>query len=319
MENYKNTNILVINAGSSSIKLSIFDFLNSPKLIVEAVIENIGQSTARFIAEGTSASDNFIKTVVVPNHSIAAEILLDWLKHRTSKHKVTVIGHRVVHGGPKYFETCIIDDEVLENLRETIRFNPLHLPVEIQLIETFRQHFEQAQHIVCFDTAFHHNLPLVARLFPIPRRYEALGIRRYGFHGLSYAFVLREIKRLDGEEKASGRLILAHLGNGVSLAAVRRGVSIDTTMGLTPAGGLPMSTRSGDLDPGIFTYLVRTESFDAVKFDKLVNTESGLLGLSGTTPDMEQLLNRENDDAKAKEAIDLFCYQVKKSIGSLAA
>ena len=173
--------------------------------------------------------------------------------------------------------------------------------------------------MACFDTAFHYDLPRVARLLPIPRRYEAQGVRRYGFHGLSYAFLMRELARLAGAEAARGRVILAHLGNGASLAAVREGKPVDTSMAFTPAAGVPMSTRSGDLDPGLVWYLARTEKMDAKEFNEMVNFQSGLLGVSETSADMRDLLQREGQDVRAAEAVELFCYQVRKWIGAFAA
>jgi acetate kinase len=173
--------------------------------------------------------------------------------------------------------------------------------------------------VACFDTAFHHDLPRVARLLPIPRRYEAQGLRRYGFHGLSYAFLMGELARLAGSEATQGRVILAHLGNGASLAAVRYGKSVDTSMSFTPAAGVPMSTRSGDLDPGLFWYLARTEGLDPKRFNDMVNFQCGLLGVSETSSDMRDLLEHEAQDVRAAEAVALFCYQVKKWIGAFAA
>jgi acetate kinase len=173
--------------------------------------------------------------------------------------------------------------------------------------------------VACFDTAFHHDLPRVARLLPIPRRYEAQGVRRYGFHGLSYAFLMGELARLDGAKAARGRVILAHLGNGASLAAVHDGKSMDTSMSFTPTAGLPMSTRSGDIDPGLVWYLARTEQMTAKQFNEMVNFESGLLGISETSSDMHDLLDHETHDIRAAEAVALFCYQVKKWIGAFAA
>jgi acetate kinase len=173
--------------------------------------------------------------------------------------------------------------------------------------------------VACFDTAFHHDLPRVARLLPIPRRYEAQGVRRYGFHGLSYAFLMEELGRLAGTGAAQGRVILAHLGSGASLAAVREGKSVDTSMGFTPAAGVPMGTRSGDLDPGLVWYLARTEKMSAKQFNEMANTRSGLLGISETSSDMRDLLDRETQDVRAAEAVALFCYQVKKWIGAFAA
>ena len=173
--------------------------------------------------------------------------------------------------------------------------------------------------VACFDTAFHHDLPRVAQLLPIPRRFEARGVRRYGFHGLSYAYLLEELARVAGPRAAAGRVIMAHLGNGASLAAVREGKSIDTSMSFTPTAGVPMSTRSGDLDPGLVWYLVLVEHLDAHAFNEMVNFQSGLLGLSETSADMRDLLAHESGDVRAKEAVEVFCYQVKKTIGAYAA
>jgi acetate kinase len=187
------------------------------------------------------------------------------------------------------------------------------------LTEAFHNRFPDLPQVACFDTAFHHNLPRVARLLPIPRRYEALGVRRYGFHGLSYAFQMGELARLAGPEAAQGRIILAHLGNGTSLAAVHKGKSVDTSMSFTPTAGVPMSTRSGDLDPGLLWYLTRTEGLDAKQFNEMVNFQSGLLGVSETSSDMRDLLDHETQDVRAAEAVALFCYQIKKWIGGFAA
>jgi acetate kinase len=187
------------------------------------------------------------------------------------------------------------------------------------LIEAVRRRFPDLPQVACFDTAFHHDLPRVAQLLPIPRRYEAQGVRRYGFHGLSYEFLMGELARVAGSEVAPGRVILAHLGNGASLAAVRDGKPMDTSMGFTPVAGVPMSTRSGDLDPGLFWYLARTEGVDAERFNEMVNLQSGLLGVSETSSDMRDLLDRETQDVRAAEAVALFCYQVKKWIGAFAA
>jgi acetate kinase len=187
------------------------------------------------------------------------------------------------------------------------------------LIDAFGTEYPQVPQVACFDTGFHQHLPPAARLLAIPRRYEKLGIRRYGFHGLSYAYLMEELERVAGRDAARGNVILAHLGNGASLAAVRDGVSIDTSMGFTPASGLPMSTRSGDLDPGLVSYLAKTEGMTAEQFHHMVNAQSGLLGLSETSPDLRDLLAQEAHDTRAAEAVDLFCYQGKKWIGAYAA
>jgi acetate kinase len=229
------------------------------------------------------------------------------------------VGHRVVHGGPKYSEPQQITTEMIEELHQLQPFDPEHLPEEILLTEAFHRRFPDLVQVACFDTVFHHNLPRVAQMFPIPRLYETLGVRRYGFHGLSYAFLMEELARAAGPQVARGRVILAHLGNGASLAAVYKGKSMDTSMGLTPTGGIPMSTRSGDLDPGLVWYLARTENITAKKFNEMINFSSGLLGISETSSDMQDLLEREATDVRAAEAVALFCYQVKKWIGAFAS
>ena len=212
-----------------------------------------------------------------------------------------------------------ITAEMVADLRQLSPFDPEHLPEEILLTEEFHRRFPDMPQVACFDTAFHHDLPRVAQLLPIPRRYEAQGVRRYGFHGLSYAFLMGELARLAGTEAAQGRVILAHLGNGASLAAVHRGKPMDTSMSFTPTAGVPMSTRSGDLDPGLVWYLARTEHLDAKGFNEMVNFKSGLLGVSETSSDMRDLLEHETQDVRAAEAVALFCYQVKKWIGAFAA
>jgi acetate kinase len=208
---------------------------------------------------------------------------------------------------------------MVEELHRLSPFDPEHLPLEIELIEAFRQRHPILPQVACFDTAFHRTMPRVASLLPIPRRYEAAGVRRYGFHGLSYEFLMGELTRLGDPAAMKGCVILAHLGNGASLAAVRDGNSIDTSMGFTPTAGLVMSSRSGDLDPGLVAYLARTEQMSATQFQEMVNHASGLLGVSETSSDMRDLLDRETEDARAAEAVALFCYQVKKWIGAFAA
>jgi acetate kinase len=232
---------------------------------------------------------------------------------------LSAVGHRVVHGGPKYSQPQRITAEMVEDLHQLSPFDPDHLPEEILLTEAFHRRFPDLPQVACFDTAFHHDMPRVAQLLPIPRRYEAQGVRRYGFHGLSYAFLMGELTRLAGTKAGNGRVILGHLGNGASLAAVHRGKSVDTSMSFTPTAGVPMSTRSGDLDPGLGWYLARADGIDAKRFNEMVNFQSGLLGVSEISSDMRDLLDRETHDVRAAEAVALFCYQVKKWIGAFAA
>jgi acetate kinase len=230
---------------------------------------------------------------------------------------VKAIGHRVVHG-MKYSEPQRVTPKLLAELRRITPYAPDHLPREVGLIEAFRRRHPKLEQVACFDTAFHRTMPPVARRLPIPRRYAAKGVERYGFHGLSYSYLMEELARLD-PAAAKGRVILAHLGNGASLAAVRDGKSIDTSMGFTPTSGLVMSTRTGDLDPGLAYYLERAERMTTARFQHMVNHESGLLGVSAISSDLRDLCAKETSDVRAAEAVDLFCYQVRKWIGSFAA
>ncbi len=314
-----NPGILTINGGSSSIKFALFEAGDSLRRTLEGGIERIGLPDATLRVKGLNQADDLSRLVVAPDHTVAVGALMDWIEERLGLDTLTAVGHRVVHGGPKYSKPRRITAEMVEELRRLSPFDPEHLPEEILLTEAFHRRFPGLPQVACFDTAFHHDLPRVSRLLPIPRRYEARGVRRYGFHGLSYAFLMGELARLAGTEVAQGRVILAHLGNGASLAAVRDGKPVDTSMSFTPAAGVPMSTRSGDLDPGLVWYLARTEKMSARQFNEMVNFQSGLLGVSETSSDMRDLLDREGQDVRAAEAVALFCYQVKKWIGAFAA
>jgi acetate kinase len=314
-----NPRILTINGGSSSIKFALFEAGDSLRRILEGGFERIGLPEATLRVKGVNPNDNFSQPVAAPDHTVAVGTLMDWIEERSGRNAVTAVGHRIVHGGPKYSQPQRITTDMVEELHHLSPFDPEHLPEEILLTEAFHRRFPDLPQVTCFDTAFHHNMPRVARLLPIPRRYEAQGVRRYGFHGLSYAFLMEELARLAGTEAAQGRVILAHLGNGASLAAVRDGKPVDTSMSFTPTSGVPMSTRSGDLDPGLVWYLARTENMSAKRFNEMVNSQSGLLGISETSSDMRDLLDRETQDVRAAEAVALFCYQVKKWIGAFAA
>jgi acetate kinase len=311
--------VLTINGGSSSIKFALFEAGPRLQRILAGRIERIGLPDATFTVKGANEADSFTRSVTAANHTEAVEVLMDWIEDRIRRGELAAVGHRVVHGGPKYSQPQRITPEMVEELHQLQPFDPEHLPEEILLTEAFHHRFPDLVQIACFDTAFHHDLPRVAQVLPIPRRYEAQGVRRYGFHGLSYAFLIEELARVAGPQAARGRLILAHLGNGASLAAVYDGKSVDTSMAFTPTAGVPMSTRSGDLDPGLVWYLAQTEHITAKKFNEMVNFQSGLLGVSETSSDMHDLLERETEDVRAAEAVALFCYQVKKWIGAFAA
>ena len=310
--------ILTINGGSSSVKFALFEAAEPPRRILGGAIERVGTPGATLRVKGADPADDLSKAVTAPDSPAAVGALMDWIETRGGRDALTAVGHRIVHGGPNYWKPERITAAMVDALRRLSPFDPEHLPEEILLIEAFQRRFPNLAQVACFDTAFHHDLPRVARLLPIPRRYEAQGVRRYGFHGLSYEFLMGELGRLAGSA-AQGRVILAHLGNGASLAAVREGKSIDTTMAFTPNSGVPMGARSGDLDPGLFFYFASTEGFDADRFNEMVNFQSGLLGVSETSSDMRDLLDKEAQDVRATEAVALFCYQVKKCIGAFTA
>lgn len=313
-----NTAVLTINGGSSSIKFALFESLEPPQRRWQGSIERIGLEGTVFNAKGSDgASDQ--QTIEAADHQQAADHLANWLAERRALDRLGAIGHRVVHGGEKLVAPCWIDDGVLAELKRICPFDPEHLPGEIALVEAFARRLPDVRQAACFDTAFHREMPRVARLLPLPRRYEAQGLQRYGFHGLSYAYLMEELRRVEPRVAAEGRLVLAHLGNGASMAAVRAGHAKETTMSFTPTAGLVMSTRSGDLDPGLVRYFLVNEKMSAEEFHDLVNHQSGLKGVSETSSDMRDLLERRASDRRAAEAVELFCYQAKKFIGALAA
>lgn len=309
--------VLALNAGSSSIRFTLFQ----EEMVrgLSGKIERIGLagSALRFRALPHAALEE--EKVAAPDHKTAATHLIEWLDQRVGFGAIQAVGHRIVHGGMNHFEPRVVTPELLAELKRISPFDPEHMPGEIGLMETLRERFPDLRQVACFDTGFHHHLPRVAQLLPIPRRFFEKGIRRYGFHGISYSFLMEEVRRLCGDEAAAGRIILAHLGNGASLAAVHGGKCVDTSMAFTPTAGIPMSTRSGDLDPGLVWFLAQTEQMTAQQFHQMVNRESGLLGISETSSDMRDLVARQSEDERAAEAVAVFCYQVRKWIGSFAA
>ena len=380
--------ILTINGGSSSIKFSMYTFAgNVLEPALKGKIDRIGLDGATLTYTDLSADVNSAvggtgSTVgatvsagaavgtgtgvtpgapvaaqpvslpaEAPNLEHAAHWLIDWLQKHTAFDRVKAIGHRIVHG-MDITQPTLVDDNLLKRLKDISSYDPDHLPGEIALIEVFRKRYPQIPQVACFDTAFHADLPRVARLLPIPRRFDAEGIRRYGFHGLSYEYIMKRLGQMLTPSTTNGMIILAHLGNGASIAAVKGGRSIDTSMGFTPAGGLMMGSRPGDMDPGAAWYMIRKEGLSASAFNDLVNHQSGLLGVSETTSDMRDLMQRagmsaaahgaDGDiagaheagtgakagiaaayvagrDYRAAEAIALFCYTVRKWIGSFTA
>src|SRR6266404_9249620 len=331
--------ILTINSGSSSLRFALFSLslrsgergpasnlqfdlvnvLESLPRILIGKFDRVGLPGARLSFTDLPANKSDEHTIDAPDHVACVPLLAELLEKKTGVGVVSAIGHRIVHGGPLYRDPVRVDGAMLKELRRISSFAPNHLPDAIALMEVFAAKFPQVPQVACFDTAFHKTLPRVAKLLPIPRRYEAKGVQRYGFHGLSYSFLMQELEAVAGAKAAAGRVILAHLGNGASMTAVRDGQSMDTSMGFTPAAGLVMSTRSGDLDPGLVAFLGRSEQMTESQFDRMIHHESGLLGVSEISSDMRDLLAREAADIRAAEAVALFCYQAKKWVGAFAA
>ena len=312
-----NKTILTLNGGSSSIKFGIYKNEETPVQILTGKIERIGLHNVVLTYNDINIGRENSQPVNAVNIQEAVGILLEWFEKKIEFENLLAIGHRFVHG-KEHTDAQIITDTLLDELQKIIPYDPDHLPGEIELVNAFRDKFPNLPQVVCFDTNFHTTLPGVARMLPIPRRFDDLGIRKYGFHGLSYSYLMSELINLGEKAAINGRVILAHLGSGASLAAVLDGRSIDTSMGFTPAGGFMMGTRPGDLDPGLAAIIMKKESLTAEQFSDLINHQCGLLGISETSSDMHDLLESENSDSRAMEAVNLFCYQVKKWIGSFA-
>ncbi|MCG3148257.1 MAG: putative propionate kinase [Verrucomicrobiae bacterium] len=294
--------VLVLNAGSSSLRFAVFEGNAMPHRIFSGKFDRIGSAKSALMTP-TERTE-----MPVANHVAALEHLLNQLAAK----EFCAVGHRVVHGGANYRHPQRVDGAMLTELRRISAFDPEHLPAAIALMAVLAAKFPHLPQIACFDTAFHSAMPRVAKLLPIPRRYEAQGVQRYGFHGLSYEYLM-------SQPGMHGRVILAHLGNGASMAAVRDGQPVDTSMAFTPTAGLMMGRRSGDIDPGLIAFLARSEQMTAARFTQMVNHESGLLGVSETSSDMRDLLAHESADVRAAEAVALFCYLAKKWIGAYAA
>jgi acetate kinase len=310
--------VLTLNGGSSSIRFAIYQTGIPLERGLHGKVDRIGLSGTKLLFNESGGTSQVSQNYVASDHQTTVSVLMDWLEERQDFKSLFAVGHRVVHG-MQHTKPERITPELIAELERNKPYDREHLPRELELMKLILQRHPHVPQLACFDTAFHHDMPRVAKLLPIPRRYEAMGIQRYGFHGLSYTYLMEELARLGDPAATKGRVILAHLGNGASLAAVRDGHSIDTSMGFTPASGLVMSTRSGDLDPGLLSFLSRSDKMTPTQFDRMVNQESGLLGISETSSDMRDLLAQEADDIRAAEAVELFCYQAKKWIGSFAA
>lgn len=310
--------ILTINGGSSTIKFGVFCSNRTPERILAGKVEGIGRPDGALIATDRSGAETHHAAVCAADHRDAAHSLIDWIAGWTGQEQFRAIGHRVVHGGVRLAQHQVVTPDLLQELRRAQPLDLAHLPREIALIEAFRERFPGVIQVACFDTAFSRGLPRVAQILPVPRRYFEAGIRRLGFHGLSYMYLTEELRRIAGVA-ADGRVILAHLGSGASMTALRQGVPVEASMAFTPTSGLMMGTRPGDLDPGLLVYLMRTEKLTPEQMDEFVSHRCGLAGVSESTSDMRELIARCAHDQRAQDAFDLFCYQAKKWIGAYSA
>ncbi len=310
--------VLTINGGSSSIKFALYQIEDCLIQLLYGEVENIGTKNAKLNSTQTITNQKSSVKITTSDPDAATNFLIEWLDKQDGFNAVKAIGHRIVFG-QQHTKPELITPELLAELKMIGAYDPEHLPGEIKLIEVFAKRYPALAQIACFDTSFHTTMPPVAKLLPIPRRYRDKGVQRYGFHGISYAYLTEELDRLAGSRTAQGKVILAHLGSGASVAAVKEGKSIDTSMGFTPASGLPMTTRTGDLDPGVAWYFMQIEKLTPQQFNHLINHESGLLGVSETSADIRELIKRGATDSRAADAVELFCYQTKKWIGSFAA
>ena len=310
--------ILVINAGSSSIKFATFsnDGQPEPKLLLKGQMEGLGSDPSFRVKDATGRKiderDEWPRGSSL-DHVGALRTILDWLDERAGEVKIGAVGHRVVHGGLVYDRAVRIDETVLTDLEQFAPLAPLHQPHNLAAIRAVSETAPELPQVACFDTAFHRTQPRVAQLFALPRVLLDSGVRRYGFHGLSYEYIARRLP----DHAPAGKVVVAHLGSGASLCALCDGRSVESTMGFTAVDGLPMGTRTGALDPGVVLYLLRERGYDAAAIEKLLYKESGLLGVSGVSNDMRDLL--ESDDPHAAEAVELFVYHVGKHIAALAS
>jgi acetate kinase len=310
-------NILTINSGSSSIKFSLYKMEDREEKVLSGRVEGIRQQNTIFFVQDSTGKILKQQRLTIHNHRHALKTILNWLKSNGFDRKLDAIGHRVVHGGRKYSKPVIVTPGLLKELRKLGPFLPEHLPHEIAAIETAGRSYPRIKQVACFDTAFHRNMPMYAQLYALPRSLIKEGVLRYGFHGISYEYIISQLSREKDRKAAKSRIIIAHLGHGASMVAISNKRALDTTMGFTPAGGLIMSTRTGDLDPGVLIYLMKQKRMTPAQINELVNSKSGIMGISGCSGDMKEILEKAKRQSKAREAVTLFCYHIKKFMGSL--
>jgi acetate kinase len=306
--------ILALNSGSSSLKFGLYRVGPSEtEALVCGEAEAIGEANAKFHATDESGKNFASETTLLVSQEDAVSRIGKFLANGKFP-APTAVGHRVVHGGPSLLRHCLIDEAVMGQLKDAIPFAPLHIPAALDVIHFARANFPGLPQAACFDTSFHADMPDVARTLPLPKALRSEGIRRYGFHGLSCESIVHQLA-----DHLPSRLIVAHLGNGASVTAIRNGQSIDTSMGLTPTGGVIMGTRTGDLDPGVLVYLMREKQLDAAALENLVDHQSGLLGISGLDRDMRRLHEAASSNDNARLAIEMFCYSVRKQVAAMIA
>jgi len=310
--------ILTINSGSSSVKFALYDTAEQGGQVVSGALERIGRKDATFHARGRSGEKLIEEVIPMPDHDAAVQQLLAFLPKQSSS-DLAAVGHRLVFGGREHTKPVWINAQIMKALRGLACFAPEHLPTELKAVEAVSRAHPGLQQAACFDTAFYSAMPKTARMFALPRDLFDEGIIRYGFHGLSYEYILSELAKEAGPRAAQGRVIMAHLGNGASMTAVKNGLPVDTTMGLTPAGGLMMGTRSGDLDPGVMLYLLDEKNLPPAALREMLNRKSGLLGVSAISSDMQDLLGKRATEPRADEAIALYCHNARKFLGALAS
>lgn len=316
--------ILVINCGSSSVKYKVIDIKTST-VYCSGIVERIGAVTSIFRHDSTFGI-SVKETLVVDDHSKAMKVIMDYISQHIGAFlpentSIDAVGHRVVHGGESITESVLINDDVISAIENAFDLAPLHNPPNLKGIKAAREHLPNVPHIAVFDTAFHHSLPPEAYLYAIPNRlYRRYKIRKYGFHGISHYYVSRKFHELFDPEFTKKRIITIHLGNGSSVCAIKDGKSIETSMGFTPLSGLIMGTRSGDIDPSIMFYLIEKEELSISNVHALLNQHSGLLGISGYSSDMRDLIEEsQKGDARCQQAIDSYCYRIKQYVGSYMA
>jgi acetate kinase len=310
--------VLALNSGSSSIKFAVYRLNGAEKPLLKGKAERIGLNGSSFHAYDAAGKEAANERRPLPDHEAALERVLACVRDAVPG-ALNAVGHRLVRGGVDDRGPELLTDGLMGRLRELVPYLPEHLPHQLRAIEAVEKYDSRLMQVICFDTAFHRTMPRIAQMYALPRSYSDDGILRLGFHGLSYEYVIGELAKEAGDEVAQGRVVIAHLGNGCSMAAIREGRSLDTTMGFTPTSGLMMSSRCGDLDPEIILYLLERRHLTPAAVSDIINQKAGLAGVSGGSSDMRDLLTRAATDEHATEAVELFCYLAKKFLGALAA